>query len=227
MSFYIALEGIDGAGKTSCQAELARWLRGQGQEVVCVREPGYTDIGKFIRQYILRRSVDISLWGEAAMFAADRAELVAKTILPALDRGEWVLSDRSVYSSLAYQGLAQDLGLDAVRRVNEEVMDGVWPHLVVLLEVETGLGLSRQEDADRIGGKDRCFMSLVSYAYDQLAEREPELFVRVEARSPVELVVQQVARRIRESQNLTLWTGEWVHEEDPSSFEPVLQYGDG
>lgn len=227
MSFYIALEGIDGAGKTSCQAELARWLREQGQEVVCVREPGYTDIGKFIRQYILRQSVDISLWGEAAMFAADRAELVAKTILPALDRGEWVLSDRSVYSSLAYQGLAQDLGLDAVRRVNEEVMDGVWPHLVVLLEVETGLGLSRQEDADRIGGKDRCFMSLVSYAYDQLAEREPELFVRVEARSPVELVVQQVARRIRESQNLTLWTGGWVHEEDPSSFEPVLQYGDG
>lgn len=221
MSFYIALEGIDGAGKTRCQADLADWLRGRDQEVVCVREPGYTDLGKFIRQYVLRGSVDISPWGEAAIFATDRAELAAKTIRPALDQGKLVLSDRSVYSSLAYQGLAQGLDLDAVRRMNETVMNGVWPHLVVLLEVETGLGLSRQKDADRIGGKDRWFISAVSDAYDQLAKREPELFVRVEAGSPIESVVEQVRKRIIESQNPTFWTGEWVHEDPPSLFDSL------
>ena len=129
-----------------------------------------------------------------------------------------MLSDRSVYSSLAYQGLAQGLDLDAVRRMNETVMNGVWPHLVVLLEAETGLGLSRQKDADRIGGKDRWFISVVSDAYDQLAKREPELFVRVDAGSPIESVVEQVGKRIRESQNLPLWTGEWVHKDAPSLF---------
>lgn len=221
MSFYIALEGIDGAGKTRCQADLADWLRGRGRKVACVREPGDTPLGKFIRQYVLRGSVDISPWGEAAIFATDRAELAAKTIRPALDQGEWVLSDRSVYSSLAYQGLAQGLDLDAVRRMNETVMNGVWPHLVVLLEVETGLGLSRQKDADRIGGKDRWFISAVSDAYDQLAKREPELFVRVEAGSPIESVVEQVRKRIIESQNPTFWTGEWVHEDPPSLFDSL------
>lgn len=221
MSFYIALEGIDGAGKTRCQADLAGWLRGRGHKVVCVREPGDTPLGKFIRQYVLRGSVDISPWGEAAIFATDRSELAAKTIRPALDQGKLVLSDRSVYSSLAYQGLAQGLDLDAVRRMNETVMNGVWPHLVVLLEVETGLGLSRQKDADRIGGKDRWFISAVSDAYDQLAKREPELFVRVEAGSPIESVVEQVRKRITESQNPTLWTGERVHEDAASLFDTL------
>ena len=82
MSFYIALEGIDGAGKTRCQGDLAEWLRLQGEKVVCVREPGDTALGKFIRQYVLKGSVNISPWGEAAIFATDRAELAAKRYAP-------------------------------------------------------------------------------------------------------------------------------------------------
>ena len=214
MSFYIALEGIDGAGKTRCQREIAELMEREGQRVVCVREPGNTPIGKFIRGYLLKRAVNISPWAEAAMFAADRAELVAKTIRPALERGEWVLSDRSVYSSLAYQGLIEGLDIQAVRRMNEAVMKGIWPDLVVLLEIDTEQGLARQEGTDRIGGKGQKFMSSVAKAYDQLATGEPELFVRVEAKSPINIVVDQIKKRIRESQNLTLWTNEWVQEDN-------------
>ena len=150
MNRYIALEGIEGAGKTTVQTALRERLEAAGHEVVGVREPGGTRLGVRLRR-ILLYGEELEPWTEALLFAADRAHLVSSTIRPALERGAWVISDRSVYSSLAYQGAGRGLGLDAVRSVNESGLSGLWPGLVVLLRVEPGTGLSRQVEADSKG----------------------------------------------------------------------------
>lgn len=225
MSFYIALEGIEGVGKTTCQRQLAELMKQEGQRVECVHEPGDTPVGKIIREYLLSGVETFSPWGEAAMFAADRAELVDKRIRPALEKGEWVLSDRSVYSSLAYQSIPLGLDLQEVRRMNEAVMGGIWPDLVVLLEIETGQGLARQEDADYIGSRGQTYMSAVASVYDQLAREESDLFVRVEARSPIDIVVEQVKKRIRASQHLTLWTSGWVQQDNTKPLDSLYSQG--
>ena len=137
MGHYIALEGIEGAGKTSVQAGLRLRLEAPGREVVCVREPGGTPVGRSLRRILLDGLEPIP-WAEALLFAADRAQLAAEVIRPALDRGAWVLSDRSVYSSLAYQGVGRGLGMDRIRALNELGLAGTWPDLVILLAVRAG-----------------------------------------------------------------------------------------
>ena len=217
---YIALEGIEGAGKTSVQTALRERLEAAGHEVVCVREPGGTSLGKELRQILLYRD-EPEPWAEALMFAADRAHLVGEVIRPALERGAWVVSDRSVYSSLAYQGAGRGLGVDAVRMVNEQGLAGFWPGRVVLLRVGPHTGLARQARADREGmqgtlpfqeqptldadqmtlglvATDRIglggvlFQSAVAEAFDDLARQEPARFVVVDAERPLRRVIADV-----------------------------------
>ena len=191
MSRYIALEGIDGAGKTSVQAELRRLLEEAGHEVVCVREPGGTRLGRSIRRALLDGPV-VAPWAEALLFAADRAHLVDEIVRPALSRGAWVVSDRSVYSSLAYQGAGRGLGVDRVRRVNEPGLAGTWPDMVVLLTVDPRTGLARQQRADRIGSEGGALLAKVAEAFDELARREPSRFVMVDAGRPFDQVISDV-----------------------------------
>ncbi|MYC84922.1 MAG: dTMP kinase [Acidimicrobiia bacterium] len=188
MNRYVALEGIDGAGKTSVSTALALLLEEAGHEVMRVREPGGTAAGEGLRR-ILLDGPPVTPWAEALMFAAARAQLVTDVIRPALDRGAWVLSDRSVYSSLAYQGAGRQLGVDRVRRINQPGLGSTWPDVVLLLTVSPQQGLDRQARPDRIGSQGLAFLEAVAKGFAGLARDEPDRFVVVDAGRPMEQVL--------------------------------------
>jgi len=192
MSRYVAFEGIDGAGKSTVAARLANALEAGGKQVVRVREPGGTEVGEGIREILLGEGWNPAPWPEALLFAAARAQLAAEVIGPALAAGAWVVGDRSVYSSLAYQGGARGLGIDQVRHVNEAGLGDVWPDLVVLLEVDPETALARQDIADRIGGEGVEFQQAVADAFARLAADERGRFLVVNADADLDAVVDAV-----------------------------------
>ncbi len=198
MTRYLALEGIEGAGKSTVARRVADWLRDRGEEVVEVREPGGTAVGEAVRAVLLDPAGTVSPLAEALLFAASRAELAAEVIAPALADGTWVVGDRSVYSSLAYQGMGRGLGVQRVRSINRFGLAEVWPDLVVLLRVDPGLGLDRQEVADRFDREGTEYWALVAKAYDDLAAGEPERFVVVQADRPLDAVVARVVAELED-----------------------------
>jgi dTMP kinase len=189
---YIALEGIEGAGKSTVANRLADLLDDGTRRVIRVREPGGTAAGERIRGVLLDTGSVLSPWAEALLFAASRAQLARDVVGPALEAGSWVISDRTVYSSLAYQGGGRGLGIDAVRALNEPGLEGVWPELVVLLRIDPGTGLARQEVADRIGGEGLAFQARVAAAFDEVAASEPDRFLVIDASRDVASVIDQV-----------------------------------
>lgn len=186
---YVAFEGIDGAGKTTVATRVAAGLRARGFDVLSVREPGGTPTGEAIRGILLGLGGVVGDWAEALLFAAARSQLAAEVVGPALAAGRTVVSDRSVYSSLAYQGGARGLGIEEVRAVNAAGLGGVWPETVVLLRVEPGRGFAREEEANRISEAGLAFQVKVAEAYDRLAADEPGRFVVVDAGRGLEAVV--------------------------------------
>jgi dTMP kinase len=193
---YIALEGIEGTGKSTIAAQLAGHVEQRGIDVIRVREPGGTATGERIRHVLLDPGGSVAPWSEALLFAAARAQLAAELVGPALRAGKWVISDRSVYSSLAYQGGGRGLGVAAVRSVNAPGLGDVWPEMVVLLRVDAATGLSRQHDADRIGAEGVEFQTIVGEAFEQLAAAEPDRFVVVDAGEEVEAVWMAVRENV-------------------------------
>ena len=186
---YLAVEGVDGAGKTTVAAAVVEALRDQGADVMLVREPGGTPTGEAIRRILLHSDDSVALWTEAMLFAAGRAQLAAEVVGPALRAGTRVVSDRTVYSSLAYQGGARGLGIDLVRRVNEAGLQGVWPDRVLLLEVDPSAGLEREDTADRISVEGVELQKGVAAAYAAMAGEDPERFVVIDAGQPIDTVV--------------------------------------
>ena len=195
---YIAFEGIEGAGKSTVAEKVADELRDGTNRVVTVREPGGTRTGERIRGVLLDTDGSPGPWAEALLFAAARAQLAEEVVGPALAAGDWVVSDRSVYSSLAYQGGGRQLGIDAVRSVNEPGLEGVWPQLVILLRVDAIAGLGRQRIADRIGREGVEFQQRVADAFDELAIAEPDRFAVIDAGRPLGNVVTAALREIGE-----------------------------
>jgi len=189
---YIAFEGIEGAGKSTVVARVAEHLGKKGVSVVLVREPGGTKVGEHIREILLGGEHQPGARAEAALFAAARAQLIVEKVTPALENGSWVLTDRSAYSSLAYQAIGRGLDLEEVRRLNDIALGGVWPDTVVLLRLEAEAGLSRQAVGDRIGDESGAFHARVAEAFDTLAAREPDRFVVVDASAPSQDVVAHV-----------------------------------
>lgn len=189
-SRYVGFEGVEGAGKSTVVKAVADGLEAVGHEVVVVREPGGTPVGEEIRRLLLH-SDRISDWTEAALFAASRAELVRRVVSPALDRGAFVLSDRTYYSSLAYQGGARGLGVEEVRGLNERVLGGVLPDVVFLLMVDPAVGFARETDRDRIGSEGIDFQLRVADAYRSVADADPKLRV-VDAARPLDVVVGEI-----------------------------------
>ena len=179
MTGYVAFEGPEGAGKSTVLHLVAAALEAAGEEVVTVREPGGTDLGEGIRDLLLHGPA-MTAWAEALLFAAQRSQLAEEVVRPARARGAWVLSDRTVYSSLAYQGYARQLGVSEVRMVNEAALGGTWPDTVVLLRTDPAEGLRRQRVHDRIGGEGLEFQRAVAAGYDLLAAADPERFLVVE-----------------------------------------------
>lgn len=194
---YVALEGVEGAGKSTIAAMVADQLATLGDRVLVVREPGGTQIGEGIRDVLLHGR-DMADWTEALLFAAQRAQLAEEVIAPALAAGSWVIGDRSVYSSLAYQGGARGLGVDEVRAVNQAGLRGVWPDLVVLLRIDAAEGLRREDGTDRIGGQGLVFQGKVAEAYERLAAGEPLRFVVVDATRSPDRVTADIMGVLRE-----------------------------
>lgn len=199
---FISLEGGEGAGKSTQLKALAAALRGLGLDVVETREPGGSPGAEAIRKLLLEGGDD--RWtaeGEALLFAAARADHVARTIRPALERGAWVLSDRFLDSSLAYQGAAAGIGVDSVRALHEIGSHGFLPDRTLLLElppraVSQRLSVRDAEGSDRIGGRGGGFHDRVAAAFADLAEAEPDRFRRVDASGSTEAVTARLLAAI-------------------------------
>jgi dTMP kinase len=176
VSKYIALEGVDGSGKSTVGKAVVDRLNASGAEAILVREPGGTPLGEAIRGLLLD-SEHLDDWAEVFLFAAQRAELAREVIAPALAAGVWVVSDRSYYSSIAYQGRARGLGESQVRAINETGLDGTLPDHVFVLDVEPDLGLSRQNQPDRIGMEGVSFQVEVRSSYLDLAKEEAKVVI--------------------------------------------------
>lgn len=172
MGAYVAIEGGDGSGKSTVAIAVEERLKALGYETVLVREPGSTALGEEIRKLLLDGG-DMAPWAEAFLFAAQRAQLASEVIAPALDAGKWVISDRTYFSSVAYQGAGRGLGTETVRSINETGLEGVEPDHVFVLDIDVDVALSRQGRPDRIGGEDPSFHRAVRGAYQHLAETEP------------------------------------------------------
>ena len=198
MSRYAAIEGVDGAGKSTVAAGVALALGERGHEVVRVREPGGTAAGEAIRAMLLGTDSDLSDWTEALLFAAARAQLAAAIVGPALSAGKVVISDRSVYSSLAYQGAGRGLPMDEVRAVNRSGLGDVWPDTVILLRLDPEHGLQREDEADRISLAGAELHRRVGRAYDDLAAAEPDRFVVIDGSLPIDDVVGTATQALEE-----------------------------
>lgn len=192
---YIALEGGDGSGKSTVAKALATRLETAGHEVVRVREPGGTAVGEAIRELLLESEV-LDEWAEVFLFAAQRAELAREVLDPALRDGKWVVSDRSYYSSIAYQGRARGLGEEEVRAINERGLAGTVPDLVFVLDVDPADALERQDRRDRIGSEGVEFQAAVLEAYRHLAEAEPGRVRLLSGHLSVEEMVDLILKEI-------------------------------
>ena len=195
VSSYIALEGVDGSGKSTVAAALAARLEALGDGVVTVREPGGSSVGEVIRGLLLD-SETLDERAEALLFAAQRAVLASEVIRPALDAGKWVVSDRTFYSSIAYQGRARGLGEQQIRDLNEWAVAGTTPDLVVILDVEPSEALARQHRADRIGGEGVEFQKRVRTAYLELAESHPGQVLVLDGGLTVAEMVDRILERV-------------------------------
>jgi dTMP kinase len=193
---FISLEGGEGAGKSTQVRALARALKDRGIDVLVTREPGGSEGAERIRELLLTGSDD--RWGaqaEALLFAAARADHVAKTIRPALDKGQWVVSDRFVDSSLAYQGGAGGLGIEAVRSVNAFGIGDTFPDRTFILTLNEGTERARArdgQDSDRIGGRPDEYHHKVETAFHIIAAEEPERVKLVDASGTPEEVTQRL-----------------------------------
>jgi dTMP kinase len=190
---FISFEGLDGSGKTTQAAMLADALELEGLTVVRVREPGGTPTGERVRELLLDPAATIGSAAEALLYAAARAQLVDDVIRPALDRGETVVADRFIDSSLAYQGVARGLGLDEVLAVNELATGGVMPHVTILLELPPDQAASRRgATPDRIESEGRGFHAAVAEGFAAAAARFPERIHTVDASGPPRAVLARV-----------------------------------
>jgi dTMP kinase len=189
----ITIEGIDGAGKTTLAAALHEALGARGIDTVLLREPGGVALAERIRALVKDPELEIADRAEALLYAASRAQLVAARVAPALAAGRWVLLDRYVDSSLAYQGAGRGLGIDAVLAINDFATAGLVADRTLLLAIDPAGGRARRggrdEHPDRLEREADGFFAGVAAAYAQLAAAEPERIRTLDAtRAPAELL---------------------------------------
>jgi dTMP kinase len=175
---FITFEGIDRSGKTTQAKLLAKAL---GDEAVLVREPGGTPAAERIRDLVKDPQVELSPIAETLLFGAARAGLIEQVIRPALDAGKAVISDRYVDSTVAYQGGARGLGIDRVEELNEWITGGLWPDVTFLLDLPPSLARERAQEDDRFEREGETLQRAVEAAYEELAARHPERYVRIDA----------------------------------------------
>ncbi|MEO7122239.1 MAG: dTMP kinase [Lacisediminihabitans sp.] len=198
---FITLEGGDGSGKSTQAELLASWLTDAGHTVVRTREPGGTDLGVELREIVLHRRGDITPRAEALLYAADRAHHIATKVRPALDRGEVVIQDRYLDSSVAYQGAGRVLDGDEVRRLSLWAAEGLLPDLTILLDLDESIGRARLDKArtkyDRLEAEKIEFHARVRASYLELAAAEPERFLVLNATDSVDSIAVAVRSRVQ------------------------------
>jgi len=190
---FVSFEGIDGSGKSSQAALLVERLRGSGTEVVASREPGGTALGERVRELLLGAN-DVAPWAEVTLFAAARAQLVSEVVVPALERGAWVVVDRFLDSSLAYQGGGRGLGVDAVLELNRAAIGDVLPDRTFLLQVPVENALSRIGEGrlDRIEAEGAEFLETVAREFERLAERFDRIQT-IDGMRPEDEIAEEIA----------------------------------
>lgn len=198
---YIAFEGIEGCGKTTQASRLVTSLRLLDADTVLTRETGGTEIGARIRE-VLHDTANTHLdpIAEALLIAGDRAQHRAEVLAPALNAGHHVVSDRSVYSTIAYQGYGRELPLDTVRAVNDWALQSRWPDLVVLLDVSHDQAMSRlaHRNLDRFEQENGEFFQRVRDGFHTMAANDPQHWIIIEAVDVPDVIEQAVRSAVTE-----------------------------
>jgi dTMP kinase len=199
---FLTFEGGDGSGKSTQAALLTEYLTGAGRTVVHSREPGGTELGIELREIVLHRRGHIAPRAEALLYAADRAHNIATVVRPALERGDIVIQDRYLDSSVAYQGAGRVLDPGEVREVSLWATEGLLPDLTVLLDLDIETGRARLDDArtryDRLEAEAAEFHHRVREGYLALAAAEPGRFLVLDATDPVEVLAGRIRDRVSE-----------------------------
>ena len=197
---WITFEGGDGSGKTTQAQLLTRWFEEQHRTVLHTREPGGSEVGTLIRNIVLHHRGDIAPRAEALLYAADRAHHVATVVRPALARGEVVIQDRYLDSSVAYQGAGRVLDAAEVRDLSLWAAEGALPDLTVLLDIDPLVSRQRldadDKPFDRLEAEKIEFHTRVRDAYLELAAAEPARFLVVDATLPASEIATQIQDRV-------------------------------
>ena len=195
---FVCFEGGEGAGKSTQARLLREWLEADGYAVLLTFEPGDTAVGKDIRRIVLDPATGhLADRTEALLYAADKAEHVEKVVCPALEQGQVVITDRYVDTSLAYQGAARGLRVEELEPVLRWATGGLRPHLTVVLDVDPVAGLGRFEGRDRIEAESVEFHQRARAGFLDLAAADPDHYVVLDARAPVEEIAEAVHARLR------------------------------
>ena len=189
----ITIEGIDGAGKSTLATGLLAALRASGVDVLLLREPGGVPAAERIRDLVIDPNLHVTAQAEALLYAAARAQLVEEAIEPQLSNGRWLLLDRYIDSSLAYQGGGRQLGIDAVRAINEFAIRTANPDRTLLLTIDQDLGRNRSRaragSPDRLEREQDDFFARTAAAYLELAAQEPDRIRKIDASQPPDRVL--------------------------------------
>ena len=196
--FFISLEGLDGAGKSTQAAALAGWLRKQRLDVITVR-PNGTLLGELLHSFVLQhqRGPALEPWSEALLFFAERVQLLHEVIVPALGRGAIVIADRYTDSTVAYQGGGRGLDVDELLQLHRDACDDIWPDLTLYLRIPVDTAIARQHaqqlPLDRIEGAPQDFHAAVAAAFEDIAALSEHRVVPIDATRPAVEVAQAVA----------------------------------
>jgi dTMP kinase len=202
--YFIAFEGGEGAGKSTQEALLAQALTDRGVTVIRTREPGGTPAAEQIRHVVLSPEFDgLDPRAEALLFAAARGEHVARVIRPALERGDVVICDRYIDSSVAYQGYGRDLGVQRVRDLSLWATGGLLPDLTVVLDVDPEVGLARFAQRDRLEAEPLEYHRAVRAGFLALAQAEPDRYLVLDARQDIGAIASSILGRVLVAAGLT------------------------
>ena len=192
---FITLEGPDGSGKSTIMKRITEYFESKGIKFIATREPGGTQIGEDIREIILdRRNKNMAAETEALLYAASRSQHIHEKIVPALNTGSIVLCERFILSSLAYQGIGRNLGIDEIEMVNDFAIRGIRPDLTLFFHIDPSLSLDRKTkgmEGDRLEKEGTDFHKKVYKGYLKLLNRYPEDIKLIDANRSVEEVFKQ------------------------------------
>lgn len=211
---FISFEGMEGSGKSTALKRVGAWLEADGREVVYTREPGGSELGKELRSILLDVRADITPRAELFLYLADRAQHVARVVRPALERGAVVLSDRYADSTVVYQGYGRGLDVNVLNQLNAMAVDGIWPDLSLLFDVDPETGLRRAKARNKAEGKNvsegrfeaesLAFHTRIREGFLDWAAKHPSRFARIDASLDLDGVLTAVKAAIAKTMRFSI-----------------------